>query len=295
VRERTEQLREAQSELLATAREAGMAEIATNVLHNVGNVLNSLNVSVAVVGDRLRQSKVAALGKSVQLFERHPGGLAGLLATDKGKLLPSYLASVSQQLAAENTEVRRELESVARNVDHIKTIVATQQSYARQSAVREPLDLAALVDDAIRMAELSLARHGVEVERAYAERPTVVTDRHRVLQILVNLISNASAAMKQATGVAPRLTFTLARTPVGFALTVADTGIGIEAKHLDQIFRHGFTTKRDGHGFGLHSAANTARELGGSLTAASDGPGRGARFTIELPHEAPGGGHVFHN
>ncbi|HET9992247.1 MAG TPA: ATP-binding protein [Kofleriaceae bacterium] len=272
---------EMQRELLSLSRMAGMAEIATGVLHNVGNVLNSLNVSVTVVGDQLRGSRVKGLNKSVELFAAHPGGLPAFLATPKGKLLPEYFASVSKQLADENGRLLDELGSISRNVQHLKAIVATQQNYTRATGIVEDVGVEELVDEALRMGESSFAKHGIEIHRDYAPGVRVCTDRHKLLQILVNVVSNARHAV---TGVdKPRVIATIATTEAGVKISIADTGVGIPTEHLAKIFAHGFTTKRDGHGFGLHSSANTARELGGALEVSSDGPGRGAMFTLTLP------------
>jgi signal transduction histidine kinase len=280
---------EMQSELLSVSRMAGMAEIATGVLHNVGNVLNSLNVSVSMICDQVRSSRVSGLTRSIELVDSFPGGLPAFLGTEKGKVLPSYLTSVSRRLSEENAKVLDELASVNRHVDHIKTIVAMQQSYARPSELRESVVLSTLIDDALHMGESSFARHGIEVVKDYSSALTIATDRHKLLQIVINLISNARHALKDHRdqsadpGAPQQLIVRVRCTPPIVTITVADTGIGIPAENLDQIFRHGFTTKQGGHGFGLHASANAARELGGSLRAASDGPGRGATFTLELP------------
>jgi signal transduction histidine kinase len=288
-----------QRELLAVSRMAGMAEIATGVLHNVGNVLNSLNVSVAMISDQVRGSRVGALHKSIELVDNFPGGLAAFLSTDKGKVLPTYLSTVSKRLAEENAKMLDELAMVNRHVDHIKNIVAMQQSYARPTGLHEPVAIGSLLDDALRMGEASFAKHGIEVIRDYEPGLSFVTDRHKLLQIMINLISNARHALKDhrapaEPGVyamgdahplasAHQLIVRVRRSPTGVTIAIADTGIGIPAENLDKIFQHGFTTKRGGHGFGLHASANAARELGGSLSAMSDGPGRGATFTLELP------------
>ncbi|MFT3696757.1 MAG: ATP-binding protein [Kofleriaceae bacterium] len=273
---------ELRSELMQVSRMAGMAEVATGVLHNVGNVLNSLNVSVSVVGDRLRQSKVNSLTKTVEMFGQHPDGLTGLLATEKGKLIPQFLTSVAQRLVEENTLVRTELESVATNVDHIKAIVATQQSYAQVAGVAEPVDLSSLMNDALQLSEASFTRHKVELVKRYGDVPTLNTDRHKLLQIVINLISNARHALK-AKGPAGQLTVTIERRDEQVAIVVADSGIGITPENLSRVFQHGFTTKKGGHGFGLHSCANAARELGGSIKAESGGTNLGATFTLMLP------------
>jgi signal transduction histidine kinase len=276
-----------QREIVTMSRVAGMAEVATGVLHNVGNVLNSLNVSVSVVGEQLRSSKVMSLGKTIEMFESHPGGLSGFLATDRGKLLPSYLSAVARRLLEENSQAQRELASVVGNVDHIKTIVMTQQRYAQPSGVDEALDLTALVDDALKIGESSFARHGIELVRDIApDLPHIVSDRHKLLQILINLISNARHALKSSDGLL-RLTVRARRCDIGIAIDVVDTGVGIAPENLSRIFQHGFTTKKDGHGFGLHASANAARELGGTLQGTSDGPGCGATFTLEVPPQRP--------
>jgi signal transduction histidine kinase len=277
---------ELRQELMQVSRMAGMAEVATGVLHNVGNVLNSLNVSVSVVGDRLKQSKVASLTRTVEMFGQHPEGLSGLLTTEKGKLIPQFLTSVAQRLVEENTLVRTELANVASNVDHIKAIVATQQSYAQVAGVTEPVELASLLDDALHLSEASFARHKVEVVREYGEVPTLNTDRHKLLQIVINLVSNARHALKSK-GTAGKLTMRIERRGEQVAIVVADTGIGITPENLTRVFHHGFTTKKSGHGFGLHSCANAARELGGSIAGESPGHEGGATFTVLIPIDAP--------
>jgi signal transduction histidine kinase len=273
---------ELRSELMQVSRMAGMAEVATGVLHNVGNVLNSLNVSVSVVGDRLKQSKVSSLTRTVEMFGTHPDGLSGLLATDKGRLIPQFLTTVAQRLVEENALVRSELESVATNVDHIKAIVATQQPYAQVAGVTEPVELASLIDDALHLSEASIARHHVDLVKQYGDVPTLNTDRHKLLQIVINLISNARHALKSK-GPGGQLRVEISRRGDHVAIVVADSGIGITAGNLTRVFQHGFTTKKGGHGFGLHSCANGARELGGAIAAHSDGHRRGATFTLLLP------------
>lgn len=271
-----------QRELMSVSRMAGMAEVATGVLHNVGNVLTSLNVSVGLVGEKIRASKVSALSRSVELVAAQPGGMPAFLATDKGKLFPKYLASMAEHLSEENAQLIGELESVARNVDHIKTIVAMQQTHARAVAFREELAIPELIDDAIRMGAVAFERDHIEVVKDYGDVPRLLTDKHKLLQILLNLISNARHAIKEgeANG---RIIVRLRRDQDRVVIQIEDTGVGIPPENLAAIFQHGFTTKKDGHGFGLHASANAARELGGSLVAASPGPGRGATFTLEVP------------
>ncbi|MES2784635.1 MAG: DAHL domain-containing protein [Pseudomonadota bacterium] len=285
VQARTQELRQAQSELLATARQAGMAEIATNVLHNVGNVLNSVNVSAGLVSAGVRAFKVQGLTRAVQMMDGHADDLGGFLTSDaKGKMLPGYLGQLAQVLVAEQQGMLGELSALTKNVDHIKEIIATQQAYAGRTRFVEPLRIHELLEDALRMSAAALARDQIVVVKELAAVPELPLDKGRILQILVNLIGNARQAMVEVTGRELRLTLRVELTQGGtLRVVVADNGTGIATEDLTRVFAHGFTTKKDGHGFGLHSAVIAAREMGGTLTAHSDGPGTGATFTLELP------------
>ena len=279
-------LAETQLHLMQASRLAGMAEVATGVLHNVGNVLNSVGVSASLVGEQLRRSKITNLQRATTLLRDQNSHLAEFLTNDpKGKLLPEYLGTVADQLAGEQANLIEEMNSVGEHIEHIKEIVAMQQTYAKVSGAYENLPVRALVEDALRMNAAAFARHRVQVIREFAVNvPEICVDRHKVLQILINLFSNAKYAMQGQETHQKRLVIrTGLAVPDRVQITVSDNGVGIASENLIKIFSHGFTTKKDGHGFGLHSGANAAKEMGGSLTAHSDGIGRGATFTLELP------------
>jgi PAS domain S-box-containing protein len=281
-----EQLDRINRQLMGTSRLAGMAEVATGVLHNVGNVLNSVSVSATLVAERLRRLKVANLRRGAAMLQEQDGRLAEFLSSDpKGKLLPQYLTTVADQLAGDQAKMIAQMDSLGHHIEHIKEIVALQQNYARVSGVYENLAAAELVEDAFRMNAAAFDRHGIDLVREYAEgTPGVRVDRHKVLQILINLLRNAKYAMDERSGDAKRLVVRVCpASPERVKITIADNGIGIAPDHLTRIFKHGFTTRKNGHGFGLHSGANAAKEMGGTLTARSDGPGKGAEFTLELP------------
>jgi C4-dicarboxylate-specific signal transduction histidine kinase len=270
--------------LLETSRRAGMAEVATAVLHNVGNVLNSVNVSSSCVTDNLKKSKVAKLSKVVKLLGQHQGDLSHFLTNDpQGRQLPLYLAQLAAHLAGEQQSAIKELGNLQSNIEHIKDIVSMQQSLARVFGLVESLQVADLVEDALKMNADSLTRHGVEVIRDFEEVPNVTVEKHKVLQILVNLISNARQACDELDPPEKRLIVRIATRDRNVRIALVDNGIGIPRQNLTRVFAYGFTTKESGHGFGLHSGALAAKELGGSLEAASDGPGLGATFVLELP------------
>jgi signal transduction histidine kinase len=261
-----------------------MAEIATNVLHNVGNVLNSVNVSTGLVVESVKKSKVSRLARVVALLQEHAPDLGTFITNDpKGKQLPVYLAQLSEQLLADQAAMVGELDSLRRNVEHIKEIVAMQQSYATFGGVKEIINVVNLVEDSLRMHDGALNRHRVEVVREFETVPPLNIEKHKILQILVNLLRNAKHACQDSERADKRLTVRVANGAGRIKISVLDNGVGIPPENLDRIFSHGFTTRQDGHGFGLHSGALAAQEMGGSLTVQSDGPGQGAEFTLELP------------
>lgn len=285
--------RDLQEQLRDASRNAGMAEVATNVLHNVGNVLNSVNVSASLVMNRLDSSRVGALARiSEMLLERREQLGTFLTQDDRGRQLPDYLDQLAKHLRSEQQSTVEELRALRKNIDHIKDVVTMQQRYAKLSGVTETVDVAMLVDDSLRLNASTAERATVSYEREVVDVPPIVVDKHKVLQILVNLVRNAKQACEAAGRAGGRVLVTVARRVDGVSIAVKDDGVGIPEENLTRIFSHGFTTKKNGHGFGLHGGALAARELGGHLRVASEGPGRGATFTLELPLHPPGAAHV---
>lgn len=287
VEERTRELIEAERELVDAARMAGMAEIATNVLHNVGNVLNSVNVSAELITRKLAVSKTLGLGKAVNMMNEHAEDLGQFMTFDeKGKLLRGYLNQLVDSIATEQSSIVEELSQLTKSIDHIKDIVSTQQAYAGAARLVEPLNVVDLFEDALRMNSGALSRHHVVVSKDYRDTPTIIGDKHRLLLILINLISNAKYAMSKVSDHQRHMTLGVKIVDnATLRLSVEDQGEGIAAENITRIFNHGFTTRKEGHGFGLHSCALAAVEMNGHLRVHSDGPGHGAVFTLEIPLE----------
>jgi PAS domain S-box-containing protein len=283
------ELEAAHQRLIETSRLAGMAEVATDVLHNVGNVLNSVNVSCSLAVDRVKASKAASLSKVSAMLEENRGRLGEFLVNDpRGQQIPGFLAALAEHFTSEQSALLQELEQLRENIEHIKQIVAMQQSYAKVAGVTESVSAAQLVEDALHINGAALARHSVQVRREFEETPPIVTDKHRVLQILVNLIRNAKYALADSGRPDRLMTLRIGGDGDGHVkIQVSDNGVGIPPENLTRIFGHGFTTRHNGHGFGLHSGALAVRELGGSIQAQSEGLGKGATFTLLLPHNRP--------
>ncbi len=279
-------LREMHRTLLDVSRQAGMAEVATGLLHNVGNTLNSVNVSANLVTERLQGLRVVGrLTRVAQLLREHSTDLCTFLSQDPGgQQLPAYLIALSEQLVEEQQALLSEQRTLTERLEHVKSIIGMQQEHARFSGVLEQLPVPRLIDDALRLHSDAFERLGIQLHREYADVPPILLDRHKLLQILLNLLSNARHALIDSGRPDKRLTIRVAPGPdARLRIQVSDNGVGIAPESATRLFTQGFTTKKDGHGFGLHISALAAAELSGSLTCTSEGPGQGATFTLELP------------
>lgn len=276
------ELDQAQRELAATARASGMAEIASNVLHNVGNALNSVNISAGLLQARLGRGTGPRLDRIAGLLQEHAADLPGFFAGERGRLVPDYLSNLAAQAHADQQQIDAELANLTRNIDHIKEVVAMQQSYARVGTVDETIDVNAVIEDCLAMNAESLVKHGVAVERQLAPLPPLRGDKHKLLLILMNLVGNAKHACAESGRSDCRMLVLSTAVDGGLRIEVIDNGVGIAPANMARLFSHGFTTRAAGHGFGLHASALAAAALGGRLHARSDGPGRGATFTLEL-------------
>ena len=274
-------------QLIDASRIAGMAEVATGVLHNVGNILNSVNVSTNVIRSRLQKSAIANLERLNELISEHESDFADFVTQDdKGKKIPAYVDLLTEKLKEEREAVNRELRDLVDNVDHVKQVIKVQQSMAKCSSCIQELCPRELIEDSITANKAALANHNIEITLDIEDGlPDLASDKHKILQVLINLIKNAKDAIAEQRPENPRIALSVTKRGNMTIFEVTDNGIGIPKEKIDKIFRHGFTTKKTGHGFGLHSSANSARQLGGSLNVSSDGPGMGATFKLSLPRE----------
>ncbi len=270
------------------AREAGRAEVATDLLHNVGNVLNSVNVSVHLLHEQLTRSEIGALKQVAELLGQQGDQAGEFLSSDeRGRRVPAYLEELAGVLGAEHEAMSQEAAGLAQAVEHMRQVIDMQQVHSNRSTFIEQVDPGAVLEQALGMMGDALERHRITVRRRIQPVGALPLDRHKLLQIVLNLLNNSKRALRESAQDQRLLTLGAALCGSGEAqalqITVSDNGVGIPATDLDTIFQFGFTTSSDGHGFGLHSSANLARELGGALIAASPGLGQGATFTLEMP------------
>lgn len=287
-RKQTEEaLKRAQEELLGAAHKAGMAEIATGVLHDVGNVLNSINVSCELLAGVARASTLDALSKVNRLLQEHADVLADFLTNDPqgAKALQVY-RYIEEALGEERGTLQEETEHLERKVGLLREVVTTQQDYARQGLFTQEVKLLDVIGDALALQQTRLENHGVTVEKRCDAALTISTQKTKLVYVLINLIQNAVDALEargKGEGDQRLLRIEASGEHGTVHVRVVDNGCGITRENLTRVFTHGFTTKPDGHGFGLHTSANFVKEIGGEITAISDGLGKGSCFLLTLP------------
>jgi signal transduction histidine kinase len=283
-----EKLALSRAEVVRTARRAGMSEIATGVLHNVGNVLNSVNVSASLIRSKLERMPIADLERLAAILREHERDLVGFVERDRrGKHLVPLVSELAAALRCEGEGLRSEVRSLETGIGHIADLVRSQQAFAGQHGALEYAALEHEIESALRMCEQAMGPlAGLEIVREYEPLPAVRIDKNRLLEILVNLVQNARQALEAVQGRPRRLTLRLRRHGADqVRIEVEDNGVGIPAENLTRIFQHGFSTRPGGHGFGLHVSANAATEMKARLSVESGGPGQGAVFRIDLPLE----------
>jgi signal transduction histidine kinase len=280
-----DRLKSTQNQLVEASRRAGMSDVATSVLHNVGNVLNSVNVSASLVEENLARRRASSIAKVATLLTEHEHDLVSLFTGDgRGTQLPQYLRKLAAVIEVEDKQMVGELVSLRGKIDHIRAVIMMQQQFAKTPiGVADTFTLDEVIEDALKIEGTAYEDQEISLHKQLTALPSPVSDRHKILQILTNLLRNARHAVGDRPPRDRRVTIRTMAHGESFVIEIEDSGCGIGVEHLNRIFNFGFTTKADGHGFGLHSSACAAGELGGRLTCSSPGRGLGARFRLEVP------------
>jgi len=289
VAERTRELEATYSKLAESARQAGMAEMAAGVLHNLGNAINSIGVRLEMVRAHICDCPMEKVLRAVEFLEQHQDRLVDFFREDpKGKQVLPYLKELAVTTQPVRAQMRETVEFVRGKVQHIAEIISVEQRYHRPGQLTEPADLNQVIRESFSLVQDSLQRRGVHVEQDLAELPLLNLDRSQTIQVVFNLLKNAAEALEKNPEGERRLRvqsrFQEEPAP-GLVMTVEDNGVGIRPENLPRLFEFGFTTRanRGGHGFGLHASANYIQSAGGRIEAASPGPGQGSVFRVFLP------------
>jgi two-component system, NtrC family, sensor kinase len=280
-----EKITDLNKKLVKISRQAGMAEVSASVLHNVGNVLNSINVSKGILCKKIKELKLSQLAAIAALLKEHQSELGSFFTTnEKGKHVVEYLRLLSNHWEKEQQILFDELDLLNKNIEHIRNVIATQQSMSKVNGIIESILPGEIIHDILALHQLSMTAHHIIVNYQDTINIPIILDKLKLEQILINLIRNSIDSLIKSNNDTKKLTIiTSINDENNFTIYVKDNGQGIRSENLMKIFTFGFTTKKEGHGFGLHSSILAAKEMGGSLIATSEGENKGATFTLTLP------------
>lgn len=275
------------SQMIIASRRAGMADVASSVLHNIGNTLNSVNVSVNLIHEKMTKSELDNLPSVARLLELHQENLGDYLVHDpKGKQIPAFILMLADKWQTNKNLLLTELDDLIKNLDLVKEVIASQQGLSKTISMKEHCNVSSLVDDALFFCKQDINAHAIIVNKEFADVPSLYIDRIKVLQILVNLVKNAIDALASSILELRVITVRIKPGDASVIIEISDNGNGIREEDLASVFSFGFTTKKNGHGIGLHGSCNSAQELGGKLSTSSAGIGKGATFTLTLPYQS---------
>ncbi|SHF66594.1 Two component regulator propeller [Fodinibius roseus] len=282
LKEALKELRETRSQLVEKAHKAGMADIATGVLHNVGNILNSVNTSVSMIRETSKKSKLANLYEANNLLEKHMDQIEEfILETPKGKKLLSYYLKLEEPLRKEQKEILDQSRRLNKKIDLISDVITAQQNYAGSAMEADQMSLEEMIDDALSLQSATIERHKLTVRKEINSVDPIIAHRTQLIHILINIFKNAKEAIIKKAPPEKMISIKVWQQQDEVFLSVSDNGGGIKEENMDKIFTQGFTTKKSGHGFGLHSCANYMRSMGGQIKVESEE--EGATFTLIFP------------
>ncbi len=280
-------LSEVQKQLIDTAHRAGMADSATAVLHNVGNVLNSVSVSTERIVEVLAADRISGLRKSNRLIEKNAADLGAFFSGAKGQKLMTFLGNLNVALDSDLSEIAAEANNLKLKTRIMSEVIEAQQGHASLGInFVEEFEIQDIVNDAVSLTRHHIDQLKIDLNLNIPERCLINAHKRKLLQVITNLLKNAieALAMADQDDTSRQLAVTCEKTEDKQVLiSIVDNGQGIDKRDLDKIFNHGFTTKKSGHGFGLHSSANFMTEMNGKISVHSDGLGSGATFSLTLP------------
>ncbi len=274
-----------QDELAKTAHQAGMSEIATGTLHNIGNILNSIKTSAYVIKEIKNNSVLSDLKRANELLKKNMDALESfVLENPKGVKLMAYYMKIEEGINKEEGSIQQHVSRLVTMIDTITGIIAAQQGYGSKNGEAQETVLSDVMEDALTMQAGTIERYKIKIVKDFNNTPGIPAHKTMLLHILINLIRNARDAMLRTPINERKLDLKIESDEQATYIKVRDTGHGITEDNKRKIFSHGFTTKEGGHGFGLHSCVSYMNEMGGSILADSEGQDKGATFILKFPY-----------
>jgi two-component system, NtrC family, sensor kinase len=279
---------ESRTQLVDQSYQAGLAELAKGVLHNLGNAMTPIGVRLAGVSERLRLAPADDASEAVAELRR------GTADAARRADLEEFVQLACRELAHTVKSSREDLAVMQRQTTVVQSALAEQMRTARNEHVIEPVRLTELIAQSLEIVpDACRARLAIDSDETLRKVGVVRVARTVLRLVLQNLIINAADAIRDAGRDKGRLRVSAEIVSEAdrrqLHLQCRDDGVGIPGENLERVFEKGFSTKsrETNQGIGLHWCANAIGALGGRIWAESDGPGRGASLHLLVPLAAP--------
>ncbi len=269
-------LGDTQTQLAEASRAAGRSQVASTVIHNVGNVLTNVNSLLDVASDRVEGLRIEPLSKLAERLRCEESGDGLIEAT------PKYLEGLADSLDHDRDTIFQLISTLHDNIRHIHDVIRDQQRHTGHDLDPTRVSVIEVINEAIGCCRARLDQDSIEVNVLCHKDMAVNSDHSLLLQSMINVIGNARNALRDREG-QRRLSIDVNVEDDMAVIRFKDNGQGMTEETLNRVFDAHFTTRKSGSGLGLHFCANSIRKLGGTIHAESDGPDRGATFVFQLP------------
>ncbi len=283
VAERTEELRILHEKLVNEAHNAGMADVASGILHNFGNVMNSLQIELETLRDNtLHSPYVKHLENLYQLLEQ-PTQLQEILHdSEKSHRLTALSQALRTQQVEDQDQQAAQLKRTLNQLQVMRSILQYQQNFIKGKESFQDIPIREALDLVLNIKHSVLNQNGIKLTIEGQDKELVHVHKYKFVHVITNLIVNSIDAMKETPMALRRIMISCQVETNALVLRFEDNGSGIPLEVRDRIFRYGFSTKSSGHGLGLHSSAIYMKEMSGTLKLASSQPVQGAAFEISV-------------
>ena len=276
------ELERTQADLIETAHKAGMADIAISVLHNVGNVLNSVICSSSIIESAIKNSSISDLLKANKLLKEHKNDFETFIRNNpKGKKLLEYYLILGDKLQNEKKSIEQELARIIEKARIIERIVKNQQELTYSASLIVSVDLAQVIDETLNIKKNTLQKNDIQIVKSVSNNNIkILGTRAKIIFIFTQIIDNAIDAIADFNTDERIIKITAIQQNSECIISFTDTGLGIPDSLKEKIFIHGFTTKPYNNGFGLHTCANYLTEMNGTIKVPENRPKEGATFIL---------------
>lgn len=280
------QLTKQKEQELEKAIAQGKFEIASEVLHDIGNALVGFGSYLNRINRAIELNNLDTVKNLAAFLKAQQATLATAIGTDKANALVTLTENLANTQSTNQQEIATSMTELLNIISHIQEILNIQRQFVRDhgsgSHERKPVNIANLIDNCRSMLFASMDRKGIQLKiNVQPGLPIIKGDHTKLMQVILNVLKNSVEAIHVDTP-EKQITVAAAAADEGIVLVVTDNGQGFTAETGSRFFERGFTTKKTGTGLGLYNCKSIIESHGGTFSIKSDGPGLGAVTTIKL-------------